>query len=41
MFLPVWQFVLLQGVGPRVAEPAIGLITDYPWTAPFEEMKLK
>jgi peptide/nickel transport system substrate-binding protein len=41
MFLPVWQFVLLQGVGPRVAEPAISLITDYPWTAPFEEMKLK
>jgi peptide/nickel transport system substrate-binding protein len=41
MFLPVWQFVLLQGVGPRVAEPAISLITDYPWTAPFEDMKLK
>ncbi len=41
MFLPIWQFVLLQGVGPRVAEPGIGLITDYPWTAPFEDMKLK
>jgi peptide/nickel transport system substrate-binding protein len=41
MFLPVWQFVLLQGVGPRVADPAISLITDYPWTAPFEDMKLK
>ena len=41
MFLPIWQFVLLQGVGPRVAEPGLGLITDYPWTAPYEDVKLK
>jgi peptide/nickel transport system substrate-binding protein len=41
MFLPIWQFVLLQGVGPRVAEPGFGLITDYPWPAPYEEVRLK
>jgi peptide/nickel transport system substrate-binding protein len=41
MFLPVWQFVLLQGVGPRVAEPGLGLITDYPWSAPYEDLRLK
>jgi peptide/nickel transport system substrate-binding protein len=41
MFLPIWQFVLLQGVGPRVAEPGLGLITDYPWSAPYEDLRLK
>ena len=41
MFLPIWQFVVLQGVGPRVAEPGLGLITDYPWPAPYEDVKLK
>jgi peptide/nickel transport system substrate-binding protein len=41
MFLPIWQFVLKQGVGPRVAEPGIGLITDYPWSAPYEDLRLK
>jgi hypothetical protein len=41
MFLPIWQFVLLQGVGPRVAESGLGLITDYPWPAPYEEVRLK
>jgi peptide/nickel transport system substrate-binding protein len=41
MFLPVWQFVVLQGVGPRVAEPGLGLIADYPWSAPYEDLQLK
>jgi len=41
MFLPIWQFALLQGVGPRVAESGFGLIADYPWSAPYEDVKLK
>ncbi len=41
MFLPIWQFVLLQGVGPRVAESGVGLIADYPWSAPYEDLRLK
>jgi peptide/nickel transport system substrate-binding protein len=41
MFLPVWQFVVLQGVGPRVAEPGLGLIADYPWSAPYEDLTIK
>jgi peptide/nickel transport system substrate-binding protein len=41
MFLPIWQFVVLQGVGPRAAEPGLGLITDYPWSAPYEDLRLK
>jgi peptide/nickel transport system substrate-binding protein len=41
MFLPVWQLSSLIGYGPRVAEPGLGLITDYPWSAPYEDVKLK
>jgi peptide/nickel transport system substrate-binding protein len=41
MVLPVWQLALLQGVGPRVAESGFGLIADYPWSAPYEDLKLK
>jgi peptide/nickel transport system substrate-binding protein len=40
MYLPIWQFAILQGYGPRVAESGLGLITDYPWSAPYEELKL-
>ena len=41
MYLPIWQLALLQGYGPRVAEPGLGLIADYPWSAPYEDVKLK
>ncbi len=40
MVLPIWQLALLQGVGPRVAESGLGLIADYPWSAPYEDLKL-
>jgi peptide/nickel transport system substrate-binding protein len=41
MYLPIWQLSLLQAHGPRIAESGLGLITDYPWSAPYEELKLK
>ncbi len=41
MVLPIWQLALLQGYGPRVAESGLGLIADYPWSAPYEDLKLK
>ncbi len=41
MYLPLWQLAILNGYGPRVAESALGLIADYPWAAPYEELKLK
>jgi hypothetical protein len=28
-------------VGPRVAESGLGLITNYLYSAPFEDLKLK
>jgi peptide/nickel transport system substrate-binding protein len=41
MYLPIWQLSLLTGYGSRVAEPGLGLIADYPWSAPYEDVKLK
>jgi len=41
MYLPIWQLSVLNGYGPRVAESGLGLIADYPWSAPYEDMKLK
>jgi peptide/nickel transport system substrate-binding protein len=41
MVLPIWQLSLLQAYGPRVAESGLGLIADYPWSAPYEDLKLK
>jgi peptide/nickel transport system substrate-binding protein len=41
MFAPIWQNAVLSGIGPRVAEPGIGLIAEYPFSAPYEDVKLK
>jgi peptide/nickel transport system substrate-binding protein len=41
MYLPIWQISVLNGYGPRVAESGLGLIADYPWAAPYEDVKLK
>jgi len=38
---PLLERAVLFGVGPRVEEPAIGLITLAPFAAPYEEMRLK
>jgi hypothetical protein len=40
MYLPIWKLSLLQAYGPRIAESGLGLITDCPWSAPYEELKL-
>jgi peptide/nickel transport system substrate-binding protein len=41
MFLPIWQLSVLNAYGPRVAESGLGLVNGYPWSAPYEEVKLK
>jgi len=38
---PLLERAVLFGVGPRVDEPAIGLIPLAPFAAPYEEMRLK
>jgi peptide/nickel transport system substrate-binding protein len=41
MYLPLMQLASLSAYGPRLAEAGLGLIADYPWVAPYEEVKLK
>ena len=41
MFAPLWEPAILYGVGPRVAEPALGLITNMAGSAPYEDIRLK
>jgi peptide/nickel transport system substrate-binding protein len=41
MFAPIWNIAALHGVGPRVAEPGFGLIANYLWSAPYEDVRLK
>jgi peptide/nickel transport system substrate-binding protein len=41
MFLPLMEPALLNGVGSRVAEPGLGLISTYLYSAPYEDLKLK
>lgn len=41
MFVPIWNIASLSAHGPRVAEPALGLIGSYLFSAPYEEVRLK
>ena len=41
MFAPLIEPAILYGVGPRMAEPALGLITNMAGSAPYEDPKLK
>jgi peptide/nickel transport system substrate-binding protein len=38
---PIFQQGFLCGVGPRVAEPALGLIQGFPYVGPAEDARLK
>ncbi|HZP37075.1 MAG TPA: ABC transporter substrate-binding protein [Methylomirabilota bacterium] len=38
---PIYQQAFLWGVGPRVEQPAAGLIQGYPYVGPVEDLKLK
>ena len=41
MFAPLLEPAILYGVGPRLAEPALGLITNMAGSAPYEDIRLK
>jgi peptide/nickel transport system substrate-binding protein len=41
MYAPIMEPAILYGVGPRVAESALGLITNMAGSAPYEELRLK
>jgi peptide/nickel transport system substrate-binding protein len=41
VFAPIWENGFIRGVGPRVEEPALALIPFYPYSAPYEDLRLK
>jgi peptide/nickel transport system substrate-binding protein len=41
VFAPIWENAPINGVGPRVEEAAVTLVTSYPYTAPFDDLRLK
>ena len=41
MAAPLWELGFLNAVGPRVEESGIGLIALYPYSAPYEDLKLR
>jgi peptide/nickel transport system substrate-binding protein len=41
IYAPIWQLAFLNGVGPRVGESGLGLISGHAYSAPYEDLKLK
>ncbi len=41
MYAPVFELGPMAGVGPRVDQAGVGLISGYPYSAPYEDVKLK
>jgi peptide/nickel transport system substrate-binding protein len=41
IYAPFWQLAFINGVGPRVAQSAFGLIPGFAYTAPFEDITIK
>jgi peptide/nickel transport system substrate-binding protein len=40
MFAPIWELAQINAVRARVEQPAIGLITYVPYSAPYEDVQL-
>ncbi len=38
---PIYELAFLNGINRRVEEPALGLIAGYPYSAPYEDVRLK
>jgi peptide/nickel transport system substrate-binding protein len=41
IFAPVWENGFIRGVGARMEEAALTLIPSYPYSAPYEDVRLK
>jgi len=41
MHAPLWELGFLNATGPRVEESGLGLISYHPYSAPYEDLKLK
>jgi peptide/nickel transport system substrate-binding protein len=41
MYAPIWELAFLNGHGSRVAESGLTLIAGHPYSAPYEDLRLK
>ena len=41
VFAPIWENAFIRGVGPRVEESGLALIPAFPYSAPYEDLRLK
>jgi peptide/nickel transport system substrate-binding protein len=41
MFAPIWNVAILHAYGPRVADPGLGSIDGFIYSAPYEDLALK
>jgi peptide/nickel transport system substrate-binding protein len=41
VFAPIWELAFLNGHGPRVAESGLTLVPGHPYSAPYEDVRLK
>jgi peptide/nickel transport system substrate-binding protein len=41
MFGPILEYAYLVGIGPRVAVDGVNALPDDPYTAPYEDLRLK
>src|SRR5215813_3380737 len=41
VYAPLWQLAFLNGQGPRIEDSALGLISGHPYSAPYEDVRLK
>ena len=41
IYAPIWELAFLNGVGPRVKESGLGLISGHAYSAPYEDVMLK
>jgi peptide/nickel transport system substrate-binding protein len=41
MYAPLWELGFLNAIGPRVEESGLGMIAYHPYSAPYEDLKLR
>ena len=41
IYVPIFQFSVLEGVGPRVGESGFGRIAGFVYTVPYEDITIK
>ena len=41
MYAPIWELAFLNGVGPRVRESGLSVISGHAYSAPYEDVALK